>query len=528
VSENRRLTDRVVEQALIPVRDHRQLLTDLVRRLEPLRGELADAWMHAYRDIPAREPLPPNAAIREVQEQALQIVFDGLGAGRLDQYLADVAAWAGRTARSGLDYGRVVALIDAYRQSGLVFLRRVYQVGPELKLVLEALDDLYASTVTVAGAAYVEIMQDQLVDTARRRVFDQLAAGAAHSLNNVLTMILGRTQLLLERAHDQEGRGELLEIQRVAIVGAQMVRRLQVFERVPHQGEAVETDVNGPVRDAAEMTRFVWRDQAEAIGQVVDVVKELGDVPPVNCNPDELRQVCAELILNAFDAMPRGGLITLRTELKQDRVVITVVDTGEGMPEETVRRVFDPFFTTRGEGHVGLGLSLARDCVERYHGSLVVESKPGVGSEFALALPVSEIARIEQPNRLPTPERPVRILIIDDEPAVRDIVAKFLAFRGYEVEVADGGPEGLDAYQTKGFDLVLTDLGMPGMSGWQVAREVKRLKPQTLVILMTGWSADLDPDKVKESGVDCIVHKPFDVDEIEKLVREAVALREKM
>ncbi len=526
--DNQPLTDRVIEQAVALVRDHRQLLADLARRLLPLRDELTDAWMRAYREIPAREPLPPDEVVREIQEQALQILFGGLGTGHLEQYLTDVAAWAGRTARSGLDYSRVVILIDEYRRCSLPLLRRIYQAGPEFKLVLDALDDLYTSTITVVGAAYVAVLQEQLVEGARRRVFDQLAAGAAHSLNNLLTMILGRTQLLLERTHDLEGRGELIEIQRGAILGAQMVRRLQEFGHVPVNGEPVETDVNGPVRDAAEITRFVWRDQAEALGQVVDVVKDLADVPPVMCNPDALRQVCAELVLNAFDAMPGGGLITLRTERKQDRVVITVVDTGEGMPDETLRRVFDPFFTTRGQGHAGLGLSLARDCVERYHGSLAVQSTPGVGTEVTLMLPVAEIAHPAQAGRLPEPGRPVRILIVDDEPAVRDIVAKFLAFRGYEVDVADGGSDGLAAFQSKGFDLVLTDLGMPGMSGWQVAREVKLLKPQTLVILMTGWSADLDPAKVKESGVDCIVHKPFDVDEIEKLVREAVALRDKM
>ncbi|OGO40856.1 MAG: hypothetical protein A2Z03_01110 [Chloroflexi bacterium RBG_16_56_8] len=521
-------TEHVLTQVVALTRDHQQLLMDLAWRVQPHSNELIELWAKAYADIAVRQPLPPDEVVRAIQEEAVRVLFGGLGQGNLRKYYDDIAAWARKTARSGLAYDRVIALVREYQHSGLALLIRVYPAGPELELVLDALDDLYAGTITLIGAIYVETMQEELIHSARLRVFGQLATGATHSLNNLLTAILGRTQLLQERTRDTESRGELQEIQRTATLGAQMVRHLQEFARGGDDDIFAEADVNNLLRDAAEISRFVWRDQAEADGIVIDVVKDLGDVPPVLAHPNELREVFIVLILNAIEGMQRGGLITLRTERQGDNVLVSVIDTGEGMTEETRRRVFDPFFTTKGPGHTGLGLSIASNLVAQHKGTLIVESQLGRGSTFTVAVPVAAAASQAKTEHASVSVRSVRILIIDDEPTVRDIVAKFLVFRGYQVAVADSGYDGIAAFKRDGYDLVLTDLGMPGMSGWEVAREIKRLKPQTLVVLMTGWAAGLDTEKVKESGVDHIVHKPFNVDDVLKLVNEAVGLREKM
>ncbi len=524
--EPQNLTDRILDQVVELVRDHRPLLADLAERLEPQSKELVDAWVKAFHEAQLRQPPLPDEIVRATQEQTVRLLLGKLRQNDLRLYFSDVADWARELTRSGLSFDCVLVLLRGYQRSTVPLLRRLYPAGPELQMAFSALDALYAGLVTLIGAVYIESAQEQLIHGARLRTLGQLANGAAHSLNNLFTAILGRTQLLLEHTRQPEPRSELQEVLRSAATGAQMVRRLQDLVSTNGDEKFIESDINVLVREVAEITRFLWRDQAEANGIVIDVIKDLAEVPPVVARPTDLREALVALVVNAIEVMPRGGMITLRTERKGDRVLLSVTDTGEGIPEVLRSRIFEPFFTTKGPAHPGLGLSTAASIVTQHEGTLTVSSEPGRGSTFTLSLPMAP--RTEAAGPVAATPQPVTVLIIDDERPVRDVVARFLTFRGYPVVIADSGPEGLAAFKQKRFDLVITDLGMPGMSGWEVAREVKRLKPKTLVVLMTGWMTDLDALKVKESGVDRVVHKPFDVDEILTLVNEAAAVREKM
>lgn len=426
MTEPQTLTDHVLDQVVELTHDHQQTLADLAARIEPY-AQVAEVWANVYREAGVRQPLPPDETVHAIQEQAVQLFFGGLRAGNLRDYYSAFSAWGRQIARSGLPYDRLLKLVREYQRSGLPFLVRAYPRGPELQLALAALDDLYSGMVTILGAAYIEAAQEQLIHGARLRALGQLAGGAAHSLNNLFAAILGRAQLLSERTRDGEARAELQQIQHTATAGAHIVRRLQDFARASGDEKFVETDVNLIMREAAEITRFLWRDQAEANGVVIDVVKDFADVPLVLARPSELREVFIDLILNAVEAMPQGGLITLRTERKGNDVLVSVIDTGEGMPEATRLRVFDPFFTTKGPSHVGLGLSIAAGIVAQHNGRFSVESAPGRGTTFTLSMPIA-IGLIEETlEGAPTPTRAVNILIIDDEPTVRDIVAKFLS-----------------------------------------------------------------------------------------------------
>ncbi len=524
----RELSSHILDLVVEQTRDHQQMLAEIATRVEPLSEELSQVWAKVYREAAVREPLPPDDVIHAIQAAAVQLFFGGLRAGNLRDYYSSFVEWGKQIAHSGLAFDRLVQLVRAYQKGGLPFLTRVYPPGPTLEMALDALDNLYGGTITLLAATYIEAAHDQLLTSARLRSFGLLATGATHSLNNAFAAILGRAQLLAERTRDEESRAELQEIQRTASAGAQTVRRLQEFARSSREEHFVATDVNQMLRDAAEITRSYWRDQAESNGVVIDVVKDFADVPPALAHPAELREVFIELILNAIEAMPQDGLITLSTARKGDRLIISVTDTGEGMPEATRRRVFDPFFTTKGPTHAGLGLSIAARIVSEHSGTFEVASPAGRGTTFTITLPVQNVA-VEEPKKVSLPPaQSANILIVDDEPTIRDVIAKFLSFRGHHVIVASSGADGIARFKETAFDLVVTDLGMPGMSGWDVAREIKKLKPKALVVLMTGWSADLDSRKVKESGVDRVVHKPFQVDDVLELVSEAVALREKM
>ncbi len=517
------VTERVIEQVQNLSRDEQPLLADLASRLKPNVKKIAEASLGAYAE--AGWP-PTDGGFRAKQEHAVDLVVETLKRGDLGPFYTTMAGWGRTAAGNGLSYDRALILVRGFERSVLPFLQEAFSAGPELKLSLDAVERLYADVVVVLGAVYLDFTQQQLIHGARMRVLGQLSSGAAHSLNNLFTAIMGHTQLLLEHTRQREAREELQEIQHVATQGAQMVRRFQEMARVSGPEEIVETDINVIVRDASEITRFIWRDQAEANGIVVDVVKDLAQVPPVMARPNELREAIIALILNAIDVMPNGGIVTLRTERKGEKVLISVTDTGGGIPETAREHIFEPFFTTKGDKHVGLGLNTAASIATRHNGALTADTVPGRGSNLTLSLPVAPSVMEAQEAAVATQE--VKVLIIDDEPAVRDIVTRFLAFRGYPVVVADSGPEGITLFKESKFDLVMTDLGMPGMSGWEVAKEVKRLKPQTLVVLMTGWATDLDPRKAKESGVDRVVHKPFNVDEVLELLSEAAAVREKM
>ncbi|MBI3741468.1 MAG: response regulator [Chloroflexi bacterium] len=528
MTEPQSLSEHILDQVVEQTRDQQPLLAEIAARVEPFSSELIQVWTQVYRDLAVREPLPPDEIIRGIQEAAVELFFGGLRSGNLRDYFSRFVDWGKQIAHSGLAFDRVVKLVRAYQHSGLPLLLRVLPAGPQLEMALDALDTLYTGTVTMLATAYIESAQEQLIQSSRIRAVGQLSIGATHSLNNSFAAVLGRAQLLAERTRDDEVRGELQEIQRTAATGAQVVRRLQEFARAPREEKFIPTDVNALMREAAEITRFYWRDQAESRGVVIDVVKDFSDVPPVLAHPRELREVMVEIILNAIEAMPRGGLITLSTQRKANNLVVSITDTGEGMPEATRRRVFDSFFTTKGDTHSGLGLSIAARVIAQHNGRFEVTSQVERGTTFAITLPVLQGATEEPKKTTLTPSEAANILIVDDEPTIRDVVAKFLAFRGHHVVVASSGAEGLTRFKENKFDLVVTDLGMPGMSGWEVAREIKKIKPKVLVVLMTGWSADLDSRKVKESGVDRVVHKPFEVDDVLDLVGEAVALREKM
>jgi CheY-like chemotaxis protein len=207
-------------------------------------------------------------------------------------------------------------------------------------------------------------------------------------------------------------------------------------------------------------------------------------------------------------------------------VVCAVTDTGIGMTEEVRQRVFDPFFTTKAEKGTGLGLSMAYGIVTRHGGEIDVRSRPWQGSSFSIRLPVAR-ALAAPPARPgdPGPVVPARVLVIDDEENVRQVLAELLMAQGHTVAAHADGRSGLARFHEERFDVVFTDLGMPGLSGWEVARVVKLRRPATPVVLVTGWSDQMEPDEVRLRGIDFVVAKPFGATTIRRVLGEALAAR---
>jgi GAF domain-containing protein/ActR/RegA family two-component response regulator len=369
----------------------------------------------------------------------------------------------------------------------------------------------------------LEASQQRIVQTERLKALGELAGGVAHDFNNMLGIILGRAQLLRIQSRDRAFQQQLRVIEHAALDGARTVQRIQEFTRRRPARPFESVNLNKVVEEVVEVTRARWKDEAQARGFRYDVRVEATPLPPVAGDPSELREALTNLVFNALEAMPQGGQLTLSTGAKRKRVYCAVADTGVGMPEEVKRRVFEPFFTTKVEKGSGLGLSVAYGIVSRHGGEIEVQSQVGQGSAFTIWLPTGrQIAGA--PKKVPAPPspRPAKILVIEDEPEIRKLLVDLLAGQGHTVAACPDGASGLARFQAGPFDLVITDLGMPGLSGWEVARLVKERRPETPVTLITGWGDQIDPEEARANGVEFLVTKPFKLAEVTAVVSQAL------
>ncbi len=376
--------------------------------------------------------------------------------------------------------------------------------------------------------------QDQIVQTEKLRAMGEMASGVAHDFNNVLAVVLGNIQLLLyqiDRLSPEEIREGLKVIERSSKDGAETVRRIQEFTGVRRDREFISLSLNEIVTEVVNITQPRWKDQTQKKGIQVELTTQLGDIPLLMGNPSELREVLTNIIFNAVDAMPQGGGLTITTQPQtEDWVELRIADTGIGMTDEVKRRVFDPFFTTKGVKNSGLGMSVSYGIIKRHGGEILIESESGKGTAFIIHLPTGfgeEVVVVEEVTPI-RESRQARILVIDDEDSVRDILSRMLMTKGHQVAVASNGEEGIERFRSEPFDLVFTDLGMPKLSGWEVGKAIKGINPKVPIAMITGWGVELDREKLSESGIDLIVSKPFNFDQVIHLVSEAMELKERM
>jgi signal transduction histidine kinase/ActR/RegA family two-component response regulator len=376
--------------------------------------------------------------------------------------------------------------------------------------------------------------QDQIVQAEKLRAMGEMASGVAHDFNNVLAVVLGNIQLLLhqlDHLSPEEVREGLKVIERSSKDGAETIRRIQEFTGVRRDREFITLSLNEIITEVVNITQPRWRDQTQKKGIQVGLTTQLGDIPMIMGNPSELREVLTNIVFNAVDAMPKGGELTITTQPQaEDWVEVRIADTGIGMTEEVKRRVFDPFFTTKGVTNSGLGMSVSYGIIKRHGGEILIESELGKGTNFVIHLPtgygeeeavVKEVTPVKE-------SRQARILVIDDEHSVRDVLARILKTKGHQVVVASDGEEGIERFRCEPFDLVFTDLGMPKLSGWEVGKTIKAINPKVPIAMITGWGVELDRQKLSENGIDLSIAKPFNFDQVINLVSEAMELKERM
>jgi signal transduction histidine kinase len=422
---------------------------------------------------------------------------------------------------------------------------------------------------------------ERIVRTEKARVLGRMAGGLAHELNNIFAIILGKSRLLLARAHEETLREGLEMLEEAAWRGADVVQRLTALS-APAGETSERLDVRALVEDVIAQTAPRWKDEALARGGPIELSTDLEGAPLIEGNGPALREALANLVLNAVDAMPRGGRLGVAARARDGGVQITVEDTGDGIPEDAQGRVFDPFFTTRLAERMGLGLTVAQAVVTRHGGRIDISSERGAGTRVVVWLPGAarpaplppedaasagsrgeahegreEVRGVAHADRRPAPEiagttTPVgeekpggvpqglpqsalrdgpaggeaaTILVLEDEDPVRALLVEALTQAGHKVETAADGSSGLSKLEAGHFDVVLTDLALPQRSGLAVARAVKRRSPGTPVVLITGWGHLLDPERLREHGVDLMLVKPFRVERVVSVVGDALRLR---
>ena len=369
----------------------------------------------------------------------------------------------------------------------------------------------------------LQAAQDTLVRGATLRAVGELAAGAAHHLNNLMAVVLGRSQLLLYRNRDPENGSALRTIERAALDAADTVRRIQVFSRAGHGASAAPVDLNATVRESIDLTRSRWEHEAQVRGARIDLAFEPGPLPSISGRNSELREVVTNLILNAVDALPRGRARRPSARWGEPgRAVVSIADSGPGMSEDVRGRAFEPFFTTKGVRRLGLGLAVAYGLVSGHGGDIALESAEGRGTTVVFWVPATALEEAGAPPLASNGERHGRILVVDDEADVREVLADVLLAQGHSVTLAGGGQEALACLERDLFDLVITDLGMPDVNGWDVARAVKSGRQGLPVLLLTGWA---DAVEAGVGRVDAVIKKPFDMTKLAAAVNSALATR---
>lgn len=360
----------------------------------------------------------------------------------------------------------------------------------------------------------------------RLRAFGEMAGGIVHDFNNALMSVIGYTELLLDDPSILEDTPTVLDyLKTMNTAGrdaAHVVGRLREFYRPREETDVFELlALNQLVEQAVSLTQPKWKDQALAAGRTIVIDLDLEKVPAITGNPAELREVFTNLIFNAADAMPSGGTVTLRTYRMQDKVGFEVIDTGTGMTEEVRTRCLEPFFSTKGERGTGLGLSMTFGVIKRHDAELEIESEPGRGTTFRISFPsqVKTFTAFAAAAEIAA-QRPLRVLLVDDEPVPREVVRQYLAADGHDIATAASGPEALKRFEAGDFDLVVTDHAMPGMNGSQLATALKAVRAAQPILMLTGFTdPTLDP-KENPLGVDLILTKPIPQTAFRKAVAE--------
>ena len=369
-----------------------------------------------------------------------------------------------------------------------------------------------------------------IIENHRLSAMGELAYGVAHDFNNGLQSIFGGVELALTQDLPPEARAELIVVKKSATNAASRVRQLQRF--AGKKDESLEyslINITETVNDAITQTKTLWKDEMQRNGLNIEIKTNYQDGLNILGDQGDLRSVLYNLIKNSVQAMPEGGTIDISTRKENEFVYLTLTDTGIGMDEDVQQRIFDPFFTTKGfEQGKGLGMSGAYSIIKEHNAQIyVVKSAPGTGTTFEIKIPYAERRKTPRNETKAEYIGSAKVLWVDDEAQILKFGKIMLTNFGHETDVVSSGAEALELLATNQYDLMITDVGMPGMSGWQLAEQVKGKYQRMKVAVVSGWGNDVSTEQKKEYGVGYVLGKPIEMKELKNLINEVIQMKTK-
>ncbi len=388
------------------------------------------------------------------------------------------------------------------------------------------LDGLIAIVRDITSQREIE---GQMRQAEKLSALGQLAGGIAHDFNNLLQAILGYAQLMKQNP----GNGDLIErsltvVESAAMDGSETVRRIQQFARLRPDEQFIAVDINQIVQDAYAITRPRWEERRSRDSHPLEFSLQLEADALIQGRAAALCEVMTNLILNAMDAMPVGGRLTIGTSHTPRHVRVMITDTGVGMPEAVKQRIFEPFYTTKAEGQgTGLGLAMTYSIVHRHAGEIHVDSEPGKGTTFTLTFPIaSEPTVTEPPERSGAKPQHFRVLVVDDNPQVLSTLAEMMRRVGHRVSPAVTARGALQDYRPGRFDVVVTNIGMADMNGWQFAERLRAVDGRVPLLFITGWGLrEEDHARLARLGVRRCLFKPIRPEDLDAALQDAAARR---
>jgi signal transduction histidine kinase/CheY-like chemotaxis protein len=419
--------------------------------------------------------------------------------------------------------GETIGVLSVHRESGDPFALDDLQF---LSIFARQTADIIenARMYRDLQAAYERLSatQQQMLETEKLRVLGEMACGVAHDFNNNLGAILGRTQLLLRNAEGAEILEGLVEIERLALEGAETVRRTQEFARVREKTEKREILINDVVLRAIEIARPFWKNQAQRDLSEIKITARLEATRTIAGSFDDLVDAFLSIIRNSIEALAAGGEIRISTRDDGDSVIVQLVDNGQGMTDEAVEKAFYPFFTTKQHGKAGLGLSVVYGVIKRHDAAIEISSEKGCGTEVTVTFGALDRSKSGKAETVTAGEpEGLRILVVDDDLPLLRVVSEILDALGHSSLLACEGIEALALFDGEEVDLVITDLGLPGMSGWDIANAVK-LRKRLPVILISGWGAQISEAEIERHDVDYVLPKPFTMSQLKDAISQVM------
>ncbi len=478
--------------------------TEVLRRIKEMAPDVEVAMITAYAAL--------QSAQRAMRLGALDYITKPFGVAEVEAVVERALAKRRKEREGRLLLEQLSSTISQLSEE-LSGIRRSGEAG----------DDSLARGLESAHSS----IEDQLNEVLRLSSIGEVAAEVAHDLNNFLSTILFRIEIMLldidqtQRMEPQALVDGLRQIALAARDGGEALERLSALSGSNPYEPVEKVDLNEMLRAAGELSegRVDHPERHE-------LTFDLGELPRIDGSPAGLRTVFTNLIINAYHAVQDrdgGGAILVRTYRENDEVVAEVTDNGCGMTPDVMARLSEPFFTTKGEGGTGLGLTVAHKVIAQHHGALTFDSTPQAGTTVTVRLPISQA----QADGERTPALP-SVLVVDDQEGMLVVTREVLRAHGFEVLTALSAEEALPLFRALVDDperaaprVVITDLRMPGRSGIELARDIKQIAPETRVILLSAFLEEADAEGLKFTEM--ALEKPFDLQKLSGIVREIIA-----